>query len=73
MIAKGWLEKRVSSEDKRSQILSLSASGSQLQQKISLLEKSIESTILTGLSEQDVADFQRIAGKMLDNLSGSVS
>lgn len=69
MIAKGWLEKHPSSEDKRRQILSLSASGKQLQQKISLLEQELENTILSGLSTQDVSDFQRITGKMLSNLS----
>ena len=69
MIAKSWIEKHASTEDKRSQILSLSESGTQQQQKISLLEKTIESTILTGLSKQDEADFKRIAGKMLENLT----
>jgi len=69
MLAKGWLEKQANSEDKRSQILTLSASGSQLQQKISVLEQDLENTILSGLSAGDVADFQRIAGKMLANLS----
>jgi DNA-binding MarR family transcriptional regulator len=48
--------------------LSLTASGRQLQQKISLLEQDLESTILNGLSAQDVKDFHRIAGKMLTNL-----
>ena len=69
MLDKGWLEKQVDEQDKRSQILTLSASGEQLQQKISRLENEIENTILTGLSSQDVADFQRIAGQMLDNLT----
>lgn len=68
MIAKGWLEKQPSREDKRSLILTLSASGFQLQQKISLLETDLEKTILSGLSEQEIKDFQRIAGKMLSNL-----
>lgn len=68
MISKGWIEKQASREDKRSQILSLTASGRQLQQKISLLEQDLESTILNGLSAQDVKDFHRIAGKMLANL-----
>lgn len=68
MIGKGWIKKQASREDKRSQILSLTASGRQLQQKISLLEQDLESTILNGLSAQDVKDFHRIAGKMLTNL-----
>lgn len=68
MIDKGWIEKQVSREDKRSQILSLTASGRQLQQRISLLEQEIESTLLKGLSAQDVSDFHRIAAKMLANL-----
>lgn len=38
IITKGWLEKHASSEDKRSQILTLSATGQQLLQKISLLK-----------------------------------
>lgn len=69
MIAKGWLEKQASCEDKRSQILTLSATGNQLQQQISQLEQQLESTILRGLTTQDVADFQRITDKMLTNLS----
>jgi DNA-binding MarR family transcriptional regulator len=68
MIGKGWIKKQASREDKRSQILSSTASGRQLQQKISLLEQDLESTILNGLSAQDVKDFHRIAGKMLTNL-----
>jgi len=69
MIAKGWVEKQASSEDKRSHILTLSDSGQKLQQKISVIEKDIEKTILKGLSEEEVAEFQRIAAKMLDNLA----
>ncbi|WP_075187030.1 MarR family winged helix-turn-helix transcriptional regulator [Teredinibacter haidensis] len=69
MIGKGWLEKQACSQDKRSQILTLSESGSQLQDKINLLEHELERTILAGLSPQDEADFQRIAQRMLANLS----
>lgn len=69
MIEKGWLEKTPSSEDKRSYILTLSESGRALQQKISVIEKDLEKTLLTGLTEKDVAEFQRIAEKMLANLA----
>lgn len=69
MIAKGWLEKNASHDDKRSYILTLSESGRKLQQKISVIEKELERTILDGLSDEEVAEFQRIAEKMLANLS----
>lgn len=69
MISKGWLEKQANSVDKRSQILTLSERGSQLQQTISHIEQQLENTILAGLSIQDVADFQRISKKLLANLT----
>jgi DNA-binding MarR family transcriptional regulator len=69
MLDKEWLDKRACSQDKRSQILTLSVSGEQLHKKIAMLEKEIEDVILGGLTEQDLADFQRIAGRMVDNLS----
>ncbi|MDP5029824.1 MAG: MarR family transcriptional regulator [Paraglaciecola sp.] len=71
MIEKGWLVKQASPSDKRSQILTLSGSGLALLQKISQLEKEIEASLLAGLSSQDVADFKRIAGLMLNNLAAS--
>lgn len=69
MIDKGWVEKQASEEDKRSQILSLSNAGKQLQQQIGELEKEIEGSLLDGLSRQDIADFHRISKKMLANLA----
>jgi DNA-binding MarR family transcriptional regulator len=68
MLDKGWLVKHVSEQDKRSQILTLSASGQQLQQKINQLERELEKTIVSGLSSQDVFNFKRITEIMLNNL-----
>ncbi|GAA6186620.1 helix-turn-helix domain-containing protein [Aliiglaciecola sp. NS0011-25] len=69
MIAKGWLEKKSSEQDKRSQILTLSKSGAQLQQQLSHLEKNLEESITAGLTTQEVEDFQRVSTKMLANLA----
>lgn len=68
MLDKGWIVKQASDHDKRSQILSLSVSGEQLQQHISRLEKEIEANLLCSLSAQEIAEFHRIGGKMLARL-----
>lgn len=69
MIAKGWIEKHASREDRRSQILTLSDNGRELHNKISVIEEELESTVLQGLSDREVAEFLRIAEKMLANLA----
>lgn len=68
MLAYGWLLKQPSEQDKRSQVLHLSASGQALQQQISQLELQLEQRMLTGLSGEEVAEFKRIADKLLANL-----
>lgn len=69
MIIKGWLEKNASATDKRSHILSLSESGIQLQKRIKHLEQSIEDSLMSNLSANDIADFEMIMGKLLANTS----
>lgn len=68
MLEKGWIVKQASEIDKRSQILSLSNTGADLQLKISVLEQKLEKRIVAGLSTQEVKEFQRICAKMLANL-----
>lgn len=67
MIDKGWLKKQASAEDKRSQIITLSNDGMQLQQKIKQLEIQLQTQLLAGLSEQEIAEYYRISAKILAN------
>lgn len=73
MTAKGWISKQPSQEDKRSFILTLTDSGSMLNQQIKQAEKDVAAQILVGLSEQDIATFTRISGQIIGNLAETES
>lgn len=68
LIDQGLIKKLPNPEDKRSQLLVFTEQGEEIQKRLAM---EIQSTILTltdGLSEEDIAQFERIAEKMAKNL-----
>jgi DNA-binding MarR family transcriptional regulator len=69
MIAKGWISKQPSQEDKRSFILALTDLGSILNEQIKQAEQDVAAQILVGLTQQDIEIFTRISERILGNLA----
>lgn len=73
MIVKGWVDKKASKSDKRSYILALTVQGVALNEQIKQAKKRVSSQMLKGLSKEDIATFQRISGKIVDNLTDELT
>lgn len=56
-------------QDKRSKRLGLTEEGHLIMDKITTIDKEMFDTMTTGLSDEDIAMFRRVAGKMVQNLS----
>lgn len=66
--AKGLLLRQANPTDKRSQLLSLSASGAELTRQTCAVEESLEERLLAGISAAEINTFIGLANRMLANL-----
>jgi len=71
LIARGWIRRRRSGQDRRQYVLELTASGQRVRAKVERARAKIIARLAGVLDAQDVADFDRIAEKILAELDGS--
>jgi len=69
LIDQGLVEKVPNPEDKRSQRLLISESGAAILDKITELDTRINALMAEGISEEELQVFQKVAGKMAQNLA----
>jgi DNA-binding MarR family transcriptional regulator len=71
LIERGWVRRKRSQEDRREYLLELTASGHRVREKVERARDQIIRRIGEELDERDVADFDRIARKVLAALERS--
>jgi len=69
LVSSGYVEKVRSPNNHRSQLLSLTNSGSELLAKITMLDKAAAESMTQNLTDQQIEDFIRISEKMVSNLN----
>jgi len=69
LIELDFVEKKPNPEDKRSQLLLLTAQGKILQESLSVFSEEMQKQITLGISPEDLAVFVRVAEKMTKNLA----
>ncbi|MDO6620620.1 MULTISPECIES: MarR family winged helix-turn-helix transcriptional regulator [unclassified Shewanella] len=69
MMDNQWLTKTANPEDKRSQILSLTADGKKLAVLIAKTQNDVNQKMLRNLPVEDLATFTRIADALFNNLN----
>src|ERR1700753_869366 len=66
LIERGWVERERSAEDRREYVVPLTASGRRLYERATKLRAQLAARIVDALDDDDLADFERIANKILD-------
>ncbi|MUK50604.1 MarR family transcriptional regulator [Aliivibrio fischeri] len=69
LLAQELIIKEPNPEDKRSQCLRITESGKEIMKKISGIDKSMFEKMSMDLSDEEIAEFKRIAEKMTRNLN----
>jgi DNA-binding MarR family transcriptional regulator len=64
LIARGWVRRRRSDQDRRQYLLELSASGKRARARVEEGRRQIARRMVAALDDDDVEAFQRIAGKL---------
>jgi DNA-binding MarR family transcriptional regulator len=72
LVERGWVRRKRSEEDRRQYILELTASGQRAREKVDEARQGILEQLAGVLDEKDVADFDRIAKKILAVFEGTV-
>ena len=65
LIERGWVLRERSVEDRRQYLLKLGAAGQRALKRIEVVRARLVERIVDPLDQRDLADFQRIAGKLL--------
>jgi DNA-binding MarR family transcriptional regulator len=68
LIERGWVRRKRSEEDRREYVLELTASGQRTRERVEAAREEIIDRINEVLDDQDLADFDRIAKKVLGAL-----
>jgi DNA-binding MarR family transcriptional regulator len=71
LVERGWVRRKRSEEDRRQYVLELTASGQRARERVETARDGIIEQISTVLDEKDVADFDRIAKKILTLFEGA--
>lgn len=71
LVERGWVRRKRSEEDRRQYILELTAAGQRARERVEQARAGIIARIATVLDEKDVADFDRIATKILAAFEGA--
>ena len=69
MINKGWIERKQNEGDKRSKLLVLTESGRELINLVHLEDIAISKRMQQGLSEEELATFEKVIQTMINNLN----
>jgi DNA-binding MarR family transcriptional regulator len=70
LIERGLVRRERSDEDRREYLLELSASGRRVKEKLEHVRGQLASKLVGALDERDLDDFDRIAAKIIAELSG---
>jgi DNA-binding MarR family transcriptional regulator len=70
LIERGWVRRKRSQEDRREYLLELTASGQRAREKVEQARERFIERITAALEDRDVADFDRIASRILGALEG---
>ena len=70
LVERGWIRRKRSEEDRREYILELTAAGERMRGKVDGAREALIQRLAAVLDERDVADFERIAKKILAELEG---
>jgi len=65
LITRGWIRRRRSDQDRRENVLELSADGRRAHRRVEKLRAELAGRVVALLDARDLADFDRIAGKIL--------
>jgi DNA-binding MarR family transcriptional regulator len=65
LVARGWVRRKRSEADRRQYVLELTASGQRTRERVEKARAGIIERIATVLDDRDIADFDRIAKKIL--------
>ena len=71
LIERGWVRRKRSAEDRRQYVLELTAEGRRARDQVVKARAAVIRRIESVLDDRDVADFDRIAAKILDELTSS--
>ena len=64
LIERGWVDRDVSTEDRRQYVLSLTASGQRIRRRVDAARREVAERLVAALDDEDLADFDRIAQKL---------
>jgi DNA-binding MarR family transcriptional regulator len=65
LIARGWVRRFRSEQDRRQYVLELSASGKRMRERVEKARAAIAEELVALLGPQDLADFERISRKVV--------
>jgi DNA-binding MarR family transcriptional regulator len=65
LVERGWVRRTRSEEDRRQYVLELTAPGQRARARVEEARKRIATRVTAALDDRDVADFERIARKIL--------
>ena len=65
LVERGWVRRKRSEEDRRQYVLELSAAGQRARERVLKVRGGIIERLVGALDDRDMADFERIAAKIL--------
>jgi DNA-binding MarR family transcriptional regulator len=71
LIARGWVRRKRSEEDRRRYVLELSAAGTRARARVEGARRQIARRMAAALDETDIEDFERIARKLRAAFEGA--
>jgi DNA-binding MarR family transcriptional regulator len=73
LLEDGYISKIANPEDRRSQLLRLSAKGKEIVTQLNAIERTANKAMTANLSNEDMHAFIRIANIMVDNLAANTA
>lgn len=65
LVERGWVERTRSDADRRSYVLELTASGQRARRRVDEARRQVAERMVAALEDRDLADFERIAKRLL--------
>jgi DNA-binding MarR family transcriptional regulator len=70
LITRGWVRRRRSAQDRRENVLELSAGGRRAHRQVESVRARLAARVVAVLDARDLKDFDRVAGKILAAFDG---
>ena len=70
LVERGWVERTRSDVDRRQYVLELTASGQRARKRVDEARREVAERMVAALEDRDIADFERIAKRLLAVLEG---